>query len=167
MPETRRISAIKIGKRHRQDLGDLQSLADSIEAVGLLHPIVIDSQDRLIAGERRLEAVRLLRWKTVPVHVIDLENIAEGEFHENAARKDFTPSEVAGIARVLRPVIEARARQRQLDNLRKGRKVPVSENFANLGCAVPKNFIEFSRVLRRSLYVFPGKSRSGKATQAM
>jgi ParB family chromosome partitioning protein len=131
MPETRRISTIKVGKRHRRDLGDLQSLADSIEAVGLLHPIVIDSHDRLIAGERRLEAVKLLRWQKVPVRVIDLENIAEGEFHENAARKDFTPSEVAGIAQALRPVIEKRARQRQLDRLRRGREVPVRENFPN------------------------------------
>jgi DNA modification methylase len=99
--------------------------------VGLLHPVVIDSHDRLIAGERRLEAVRLLRWQKVPVRVIDLKNIAEGEFHENVARKDFTPSEVAGIARALRPMIEDRARQRQLDRLRRGREVPVSENFAN------------------------------------
>ena len=111
MPETRRISTIKVGKRHRRDLCDLQSLADSIEAVGLLHPIVIDSHDRLIAGERLLEAVKLLRWKNVPVRVLDLDNIAEGEFHENVARKDFTPSEVAGIARALRPMIQERCQR--------------------------------------------------------
>src|SRR5262249_39646537 len=91
---TRRITAIKVGQRHRKDLGDLDSLVESLETVGLLHPVVIDPEDRLIAGQRRLEAAKLLGWKTIPVRVVDLEAIALGEFAENACRKDFTPSEI-------------------------------------------------------------------------
>jgi DNA modification methylase/ParB-like chromosome segregation protein Spo0J len=114
---TRRISAIKVGHRHRQDLGNLETLAESLEAVGLLHPVVIDSKNRLIAGQRRLEAAKLVGWKTIPVRVVDIEQIAFGEFAENACRKDFTPSEIAAIARVLRPIVEENAHQRRLNGL--------------------------------------------------
>ena len=131
MRETRRITRIKVGQRHRKAMGDIRSLADSIEAVGLLHPVVIDSRGRLIAGQRRLEAVKLLGWKTVPVRVVDLEAAVEGEFDENAARKDFTPSEIASLARALRSMVEARARQRQVGKLRQGEEAPDGENFAD------------------------------------
>jgi len=115
---TRRISAIKVSNRHRQDLGDLETLAESLEAVGLLHPVVIDSTNRLIAGQRRLEAAKLVGWKTVPVRVVDIEQIAFGEFAENACRKDFTPSEIAAIARVLRPIAQENSHHRRLNGLR-------------------------------------------------
>jgi ParB family transcriptional regulator, chromosome partitioning protein len=48
----RAISAITIGNRHRRDLGDVSGLANSIAELGLLHPIVIRADGRLIAGER-------------------------------------------------------------------------------------------------------------------
>ncbi len=34
-------AAIKIGNRHRHDLGNVNGLAASIDVVGLMHPIVI------------------------------------------------------------------------------------------------------------------------------
>lgn len=37
-----KISNIKKGDRIRQDLGDIQKLAQNIEEVGLIHPIVLD-----------------------------------------------------------------------------------------------------------------------------
>ena len=41
-----------------------------------------------------------------------------GEFAENACRKDFTPSEIAAIAKVIRPLEEERSRRRRLHGLR-------------------------------------------------
>ncbi len=61
------ITKIKVRNRYRRDLGDLAGLAASIKEIGLLHPIVVRSDGRLIAGERRLQACKLLGWKTVPV----------------------------------------------------------------------------------------------------
>ena len=90
--QTRRISSIKIGVRHRKDLGDLERLAESLEAVGLLHPVVIDTKNRLIAGQRRLEAAKLLKWKTVPVTVVDIEAVTLGEFAENACTRTSHPA---------------------------------------------------------------------------
>jgi ParB/RepB/Spo0J family partition protein len=123
--KTRRIASIKVGIRQRKDLGDLALLAESLDAIGLLHPVVIDTQNRLIAGQRRLEAAKLLKWKTVPVTVVDLEAISLGEFAENACRKDFTPSEIAAIAKVVRPIEEQKAHQRRLNGLR-NQKVEVA-----------------------------------------
>jgi N6-adenosine-specific RNA methylase IME4/ParB-like chromosome segregation protein Spo0J len=92
------IDSIKVGKRHRRDLGNLDSLAASIADHGLLHPIVITPDSQLIAGERRLEALKRLGWKYAPVRVVDLDAIVRGELAENALRKDFTPSEMVAIA---------------------------------------------------------------------
>ena len=35
------IAAIRIGKRHRKDMGDLASLAADIAEIGLLHAVVV------------------------------------------------------------------------------------------------------------------------------
>src|SRR6516225_3958994 len=106
------IEAIRVGERHRRDLGDIAALAESIRTVGLLHPPVVRSDGALVAGARRLAACRLLGWTEVPVHTIDLEQIVRGEFAENAHRKDFLPSEIASIMRELEPVEKAAAAQR-------------------------------------------------------
>jgi ParB family chromosome partitioning protein len=68
--EIRRITDIVIDHCYRQDLGDLQGLAESIQEFGLLRPVLITADNRLIAGRRRLEACKLLGWKTIPVNVI-------------------------------------------------------------------------------------------------
>ena len=98
-----KISDIKIGPRHRKDMGDLQTLAQPIKNVGLLHPIGVTPQTELIFGERRLRACRdILGWESIPARVIDIPSIALGEYHENCDRKDFTPSELVAIVESLR-----------------------------------------------------------------
>ena len=82
-----RIDQVQIGYRYRKDLGDVRSLADSIAEVGLLHPIVVTPEGRLIAGQRRLEACRKLGWVEIPATVVDLLQAARGEAHENFAEK--------------------------------------------------------------------------------
>src|ERR1019366_4051088 len=108
-----RIEQIQIGFRYRKDLGDLRPLVDSIAEVGLLHPVVVTPEGRLIAGQRRLEACRLLRWTDVPVTVVDLYQAARGEAHENFVRKDLLPSEIVALKRAIEPLERREARQRQ------------------------------------------------------
>ena len=67
---TRPVNKISVGKRYRKDLGDVKALAESIEDIGLLHPITVDEENRLLAGARRLAACKRLGWKTIPVKVI-------------------------------------------------------------------------------------------------
>jgi hypothetical protein len=47
----------------------------------------------------------LLGWRTVSVHVVDLENVIEGELAENVHRKDFLPSELWAIAQKVKEVV--------------------------------------------------------------
>src|ERR1700682_2704817 len=107
------IDQIQVGFRYRKDLGDLRSLADSIAEVGLLHPVVVTSEARLIAGQRRLEACRLLGWTDVPVTVVDLLPAARVEAHENFVRKDLIPSEIVALKRAIEPLERRESRERQ------------------------------------------------------
>jgi ParB-like nuclease family protein len=51
------------GLRHRKDMGDIAGLAAWIARVGgLLHPVVVQPNGVLIAGERRIHAAKLLGW---------------------------------------------------------------------------------------------------------
>jgi N6-adenosine-specific RNA methylase IME4 len=113
MTPVRPIDEIDVGVRYRQDLGDLRTLAESIEAVGLLHPVVGSPPGRPLAGQRRLAACRLLGWSEVPVTVVDLLQAARGEAHENFVRKDLLPSEIVALKRAIEPLERRAARQRQ------------------------------------------------------
>ena len=57
MIRTLPLSSINVGARHRKDMGDVSALAASIEAVGLLQPIGVTSDLRLVFGDRRLRAI--------------------------------------------------------------------------------------------------------------
>jgi ParB-like chromosome segregation protein Spo0J len=108
------IASIKVGERHRRDLGDINGLAQNIHEIGkLLHPIVVRPDGLLIAGERRLAACKQLGWNDVQVTVIDLDSVVRGEFAENVHRKDFTLSEAVAIKRALEPIERAAAKERQ------------------------------------------------------
>src|ERR1700683_5337457 len=108
-----KIDQIQVGLRYRRDLGDLRALADSIAEVGLLHPIVVTPEGRLIAGQRRLDVCRSLGWAEIPVTVVDLLQAARGEAHENFVRKDLLPSEVVALKRAIEPLERREARDRQ------------------------------------------------------
>lgn len=96
------IRQIQIGDRHRKDMGDLDALASSIADLGLLQPIGVTEDLRLIFGERRLRACRdILGLAEVEVRVIDMPRIVVGENAENEVRKDFTPSERVAIAQAI------------------------------------------------------------------
>ena len=107
------IKDIVIGERHRKYLGDVEGLAESIKAVGLLHPVVVTPTRKLIAGERRILAAQTLGWEDIPVHIVDLDNLLQAEADENNVRLDFAPTEAAAVAALLRPIEEAAAKERQ------------------------------------------------------
>jgi N6-adenosine-specific RNA methylase IME4 len=110
---TRPIKSIHVGPRHRVDLGNIGKLAASVDELGLLHPVVIRPDGTLIAGKRRLEAAKLLGWAQISVNVVNIENVARGEYAENTERKDFTWSEAVAIKRALEPLERAKAKERQ------------------------------------------------------
>ena len=90
------VNQVIVGERVREDIGDIKSLADSIAKFGLLHPIVLDDDNNLVAGGRRLEAVKLLGWENISYNNIgklsDIK-LREIELEENLRRKDLTEYE--------------------------------------------------------------------------
>lgn len=114
------IDKIIVGRRHRRDLGNLDGLKASIQDLGLLQPVVITSKGELIAGRRRLEACKALGWKTIPIHVVSLKEIARGEHDENVHRKDFLPTELVAIRRALEPEERKAAKTRIREGGRRG-----------------------------------------------
>lgn len=91
------IRDIKIRKRVRQDLGNLEDLKDSLKHYGLVNPITINSKYELIAGERRLQAATQLGWTNIQANIVDnLSDIEqlEMEIEENNQRKEFTDAEL-------------------------------------------------------------------------
>ena len=92
------VERIRVRKRIREDLGDLQTLQNSIREHGLLNPVLVDNDYNLIAGERRLRAVQALGRPRIEARIIenpDRVAIFDMEVHENLLRKDFTEQEIA------------------------------------------------------------------------
>lgn len=92
-----KISDIKLKNRVRQDLGDIDSLKESLKTYGLLNPITITQDYILIAGERRLQAAKQLGWENINANIIDnADEIKqlEMEIEENNQRKEFSGDEL-------------------------------------------------------------------------
>lgn len=96
-----RLDSIIVGDRVRKDMGDIESLAESMKRHGLLHPVVVKKDGTLVAGHRRLEAAKHLGWETIPVTTIEVEDLLSAERDENEERKNFTPSEAVAIGRLI------------------------------------------------------------------
>ena len=93
----------------RSDLGSLKELAASIAEKGLLEPIVV-RYDRggfeVVAGNRRLEACKSLGMRSIPCHVVDLDD-----------REAFEISLVENIQHeTMNAIDEARAFKRYVDD---------------------------------------------------
>ncbi|MCH8077518.1 MAG: ParB/RepB/Spo0J family partition protein [SAR324 cluster bacterium] len=87
----------------------IESLARSIESQGVLQPLVVRSKPgdpnryQLVAGERRLRAMRLLGLKAVPAVLREVpdENLLEAALVENIQREPLNPVEEAEAYRAL------------------------------------------------------------------
>jgi len=118
------LDEVQVLDRHRRDLGDLTDLVKSIESVGLLHPIVITSDYRLVAGGRRLAAYRQLDRERIEAHVVvnltDAKLLLEAERDENTCRREMSPSEKVSLGLALEALEKPRAEERQQDGRQRG-----------------------------------------------
>jgi ParB family chromosome partitioning protein len=92
--------------RREWSSGDIQSLAASIMAQGILQPLVLRRKGRryqLIAGERRLRAAKEVGLQTVPavIREADDEQMLALALMENIQRTDLGPMEKAEAFRRL------------------------------------------------------------------
>ena len=83
------------------DEAQLKELADSIEASGLLQPVVVrprpDGHYELIAGERRWRAAQRLGWQKLPAVIRDVDDrsLLTLALIENLQRDDLSPIDAA------------------------------------------------------------------------
>lgn len=116
------LMSIKVGDRIRSALGDITDIKSSIERVGLLHPICIDTDLNLILGQRRLEVCRQLGWEEVACTVLPLDSCESklAELQENTERENLTwQDEVRAKAQIDKMYRERHgsARERQRTDL--------------------------------------------------
>ncbi len=99
--EKLRIDQIAVGKRLRERVGSVIKLKQSIDELGLMHPILVTKQRELtgahghpyllVAGERRKRAHELLRTTTIPARVVEVTayDLMRMEQDENECREDL------------------------------------------------------------------------------
>src|SRR5262245_15694129 len=89
------IDAIRVDRegRQRKQVNGIEILADSINRLGLIHPIVVTRDGTLVAGERRLAACKQLGWGNIScqyVDELDELHLRAIELEENIKRTDLT-----------------------------------------------------------------------------
>ena len=115
------VGSIKVANRIRKEFGDISSLANDIKENGLLNPVTLTPDGKLLAGERRLRAVQELGWQTVDARVVENPDDLQAlkiEITENENRKEFTFSEKMAYAKLLHDMYDARARANSAANLK-------------------------------------------------
>lgn len=120
------IHDIVVGDRYRKDLGDLGPLKASIAELGLLHPVVIDGDRRLLVGGRRLEACKQLGMLTIPAvaaaSLSELRQRVMAEKDENVCREPFRPSEMVALGRVIEEFQRPAAEKAKAEGVKEGGK---------------------------------------------
>lgn len=98
------VADIIVGVRFREDMGDIDTLVESIRDKGVIQPITVNQNMELIAGGRRTHAAKLAGLTKIPALVRDQTSMENGdidlreiELIENTVRKDFTWSEHAKL----------------------------------------------------------------------
>src|ERR1017187_9370597 len=88
------LTSIIVEDRQRETKPDaVASLAESMKTLGLIQPIVINQNNRLIAGGHRLAAARFLGWESIDVvyrETMSEDELQELELTENVKRSDLT-----------------------------------------------------------------------------
>lgn len=94
------ISKIRVNPGRRDTKPrNVEELARSLKAVGLINPITVTQDNTLIAGLHRLEAAKLLGWTEIECTVSSAEGIqAElAEIDENFVRADLSHRELGDL----------------------------------------------------------------------
>ena len=88
-----KLGDIKVSPRLRQiDQDKVDNLVESIQLVGLLHPIVVDTDNNLLAGNHRLEAHRILGRATIECKVVNFSELENElvQIDENLINNDLS-----------------------------------------------------------------------------
>ena len=89
-----KLSEVVIPTSRLRALGDIGSLVDSMETIGLINPITVTMESVLVSGLHRLEAAKHLGWDSIAATVTDAD-ARMVEIDENLCRNELTALERA------------------------------------------------------------------------
>ena len=71
-----KVSSLKHHPKNKEIyiLSSIDELMESISEVGLLQPLIIDSRNQIISGNRRFESIKRLGWEEVEVEVKEVKD---------------------------------------------------------------------------------------------
>ncbi len=105
-----RIADIVVPENRKRSVKGLQELTNSIRELGLLNPIILTQDRRLVAGLHRLRACEALGWKEISAVVLSLSQLDAElvEIDENLCRTELTVLEQAEQTARRKQIYQAR-----------------------------------------------------------
>lgn len=106
-----KLEDITVEDRFREDLGNMDEMIESVKTKGIIQPLTVDSNMKLLAGGRRFAAATACGLPTIPVVVrdfVDEIDSLEIELIENIHRKDFTWAEQAKLVKKIDDLYKAK-----------------------------------------------------------
>lgn len=105
-----RLDEIKVSpNRPKPDPAIVASIAESLQELGLLQPILVTTRCDLLAGYHRLEAAKVLGWESIAANVVDLDVLRAEmvEIDENLKRREISALERAEMLAIRKKLYEA------------------------------------------------------------
>ena len=125
------INEIIVDDRIRKNPTHIKELIDDIQENGQIQPITVRIDDngsyRLVAGFRRLTAMKVLGEQKIEAYVIseaDEEKLLKMEISENEVREGFTRTERMNYIKRLEEIEKKKAKERQ------GARTDIVQNYA-------------------------------------
>lgn len=157
------IRSIDVNGRSRKHLGDVAALASSIERIGLLHPVVVTADNKLVVGRRRIEAFKHLGRDKIPIRVVtnvdELQLLLEAERDENTCREAYTPEEAVHLGGRIETVVKKLAKAAQAASQSKAGKASGESRRGNATKTLRNVAAEESRATHGQAAIAVGMSR--------
>ena len=85
-----KVSSLKHHPKNKEiyTLSSIEELMESISEVGLLQPLIIDSRNQVISGNRRFESVKRLGWEEVEVEVKEVKKEKKNYFLSTSINRE-------------------------------------------------------------------------------
>jgi len=148
-----KVSTLKHHPKNKEiyTLSSIEELMESISEVGLLQPLIIDSRNQVISGNRRFESVKRLGWEEVEVNLIEVK---DGE--EELLLIHFNKQRIKSFKELINEylILDGYYRKGQ------GRRTDLTSVKSNRGSSrdmVSKDLGISSSQLRRLVYIYNSK----------
>jgi N6-adenosine-specific RNA methylase IME4 len=116
-----------------------QDLLESIKELGILQPLHVTAEGVIVSGHRRWRAAQAARQEGVPIRIPVIRETYASELDECQAVIEFnryrikTGQQLYNEGKALKEIEAAKAKKRQLSELKQGDRTPVKEIFPERG----------------------------------